>query len=148
MASSSFRAGVVAAVVNSKGEVLVFERSDVPGSWQLPQGGIDASERPTDAAWRELAEETGLTEADVELVDQHPEWLVYEFPEHVRGTGKRLGQAQRWFLFRARADDLVPVPDQVEFVAWKWVEPSWLLAHVVEFRLAAYRPALAWLSTR
>jgi putative (di)nucleoside polyphosphate hydrolase len=148
MASSSFRAGVVAAVVNSKGEVLVFERSDVPGSWQLPQGGIDTSERPTDAAWRELAEETGLTEADVELVDQHPGWLVYEFPEHVRATGKRLGQAQRWFLFRARTDDLVPVPDQVEFVAWKWVEPSWLLAHVVEFRLAAYRPALAWLSTR
>jgi putative (di)nucleoside polyphosphate hydrolase len=148
MPSSSFRAGVVAAVVNSRGELLVFERSDVPGAWQLPQGGIDIGERPTVAAWRELGEETGLSDGDVELVDEYPEWLVYEFPEHVRGAGKRLGQAQRWFLFRARSDDVTPTPDEVEFVSWKWAEPAWLLAHVVEFRLATYRPALTWLSTR
>jgi putative (di)nucleoside polyphosphate hydrolase len=148
MASSSFRAGVVAAVVNSRGELLVFERSDVPGAWQLPQGGIDIGERPIAAAWRELGEETGLIDGDVELVAEYPEWLVYEFPEHVRGAGKRLGQAQRWFLFRVRSDDVIPTPDEVEFVSWKWAEPTWLLAHVVEFRLSSYRPALTWLSTR
>lgn len=145
MATSNFRAGVVAAVVNSRGELLVFERGDVAGAWQLPQGGIDVGETPSVAAWRELGEETGLDDSDVELVREHPDWLVYEFPEHVRRDGKRLGQAQRWFFFRARSDDVSPRPDGIEFVAWKWADPSWLVDHVVEFRRCAYRTALATL---
>jgi len=139
MPSSNFRAGVVAVVTDSRGHLLVFERSDVPGSWQLPQGGIDVGESPVSAAWRELGEETGLGADDVDLVGEHPDWTVYEFPAAVRGSGKRLGQAQRWFLFRARSDDVVPTPDLVEFVAWKWVEPAWLIDHVVAFRAGAYR---------
>jgi putative (di)nucleoside polyphosphate hydrolase len=67
---------------------------------------------------------------------------VYEFPEHVRSEGKRLGQAQRWFFFRALSDEVVPTPDGVEFVAWRWVERAWLVEHVVGFRRPAYRSVL------
>jgi putative (di)nucleoside polyphosphate hydrolase len=142
VASANFRAGVVAVVVNTRDEVLVFERSDVPGAWQLPQGGIDVGETPDDAAWRELGEETGLGPTDVELTGYHPTWMVYEFPEHVRSEGKRLGQAQRWYFFRVRSDDVVPTPDQVEFVAWRWVDRRWLVDHVVAFRSDVYRAVL------
>lgn len=143
MPSSNFRAGVVAVVSNSRDEVLAFERSDVPGAWQLPQGGIDVGESPLDAAWRELGEETGLGPDDVEMTGEHPTWMAYEFPDHVRSDGKRLGQVQRWFFFRALTDDVVPTPDHVEFVAWKWVERHWLVAHVVSFRSDVYRAVLA-----
>jgi putative (di)nucleoside polyphosphate hydrolase len=141
MASANFRAGVVAVVHDGDGRVLAFERSDVPGAWQLPQGGIDAEEDVTAAAWRELGEETGLGADDVELTGIHPEWLVYEFPAQVRD--KRLGQAQRWFYFRARSGSIEPRPDGVEFVAWKWVDVDWLLDQVVEFRHDVYRRGLA-----
>ncbi len=133
---------MVAVVTNSSGHLLAFERSDVAGQWQLPQGGIDRGETPLDAAWRELTEETGLGPDDVDLVDEHPDWTVYEWPLHVRQNGKRLGQAQRWFRFRVRDDDVRPTPDGVEFVSWKWVEPRWLIDQVVDFRRAAYAQVL------
>lgn len=141
MSSAHFRAGIVAVVRNSKGRILAFERSDVPDQWQLPQGGIDADEEPVEGAWRELEEETGLTKKDVRLVSEFPDWTVYEWPDHVKKNGRR-GQAQRWFFFEAKDDDIEPTPDGVEFVAWKWVKAPWLIDQIVEFRSASYQRVL------
>ncbi len=143
MPSMHFRAGVVAVVTNDAGEIMAFERSDVPNQWQLPQGGIEPGEAPIAAAWRELAEETALGAADVDLVAEYPDWTVYEWPADVRQNGKRLGQAQRWFTFKVRRADVEPSPDGVEFISWRWVEPSWLIDQVVGFRRAAYERVLA-----
>ncbi len=142
MASQTFRAGVVLVVSRSDGQVMVFERSDVPGAWQLPQGGLDVDEEPLDAAWRELAEETSLTPNDVELVGQGDEWIAYEvLRERRRGIGR--GQVQRWFYFRARTDGVRPTVDQREFVAWQWQTVDWVLGHVPEFRQQPYRRGLS-----
>ena len=119
-----------------------FERSDIADQWQLPQGGMDAGETPVEAAWRELEEETGLGPKEVELVDEFSEWTVYQWPNGARERGRRLGQAQRWFTFRALSDKIVPIPDGVEFVSWKWVEPAWLIDQVVEFRRSGYERVL------
>ena len=132
----------MAIVRNSAGQVLAFERSDVADQWQLPQGGIEPGEGPRDAAWRELGEETGLGVDDVELVGEHPDWTVYVWPDTVRRTGKRLGQAQRWFTFRVVDDHVVPSPDGIEFVSWRWVEPEWLIDQVVDFRRGPYTQVL------
>lgn len=142
MASMHFRAGTVAVVKNSKGRILAFERSDVPGQWQLPQGGIDDGEKPIDGVWRELLEETGLGPKHVALIDEFPEWTVYEWPNGYKKNGSRLGQAQRWFIFDAKSDDIEPVPDGVEFVAWRWVKTTWLIDQVVDFRKPSYRRVL------
>ena len=142
MASRHFRAGVVAVVERSDGAILAFERVDAPGSWQLPQGGIELREEPTDAVWRELKEETGLTVADVTLVREYPDWVPYEWPAEVAAGRKGIGQIQRWFRFRLDDETTEPSPDGSEFTAWKWVEPSWLVANVVGFRRPAYQRVL------
>ena len=44
MAAQVFRASVVLIVRREDGDLLAFERADVPGAWQLPQGGLDIGE--------------------------------------------------------------------------------------------------------
>jgi len=146
VASAVFRAGVVIVVRHPRRRlVLAFERVDAPGSWQLPQGGINQGEAPIDGAWRELLEETGLDAEHVVLRREHPEWLAYEWPPEVRARKSardRLGQTQRWFVFEALTSDITPTPDGSEFVAWQWVKPRWLIDHVVEWRRGPYRRVL------
>ncbi len=129
-------------VSNSKGRVLAFQRTDYPGQWQLPQGGIDKGESAVEGAWRELKEETGLGRQHVRLVGEYPDWTVYEWPDGAK-RGARLGQAQRWFFFEAWDDEVEPTPDGVEFDDWKWVKVSWLVDQVVEFRKSSYQRALS-----
>lgn len=143
MGSRHFRAGVVIIVRRpSDDAVLAFERVDLPGQWQLPQGGIRKHEEPVAAAWRELAEETGLGPAEVELVDEHPQWVAYAWPPDVVGAGDRMGQVQRWFRFDIVDPATEPRPDGREFAAWRWCDVAWLVDQVVPFRRSAYAAVL------
>ena len=147
MSSQHFRAGVVIVVRHPDGrQVLAFERADSPGSWQFPQGGLQQGEEPIAGAWRELLEETGLGEADVEARAEYPEWLANEWPEDVirenGRDGRRRGQVHKWFLFDALRADIAPTPDGSEFVAWRWVDPDWLAANVTDWRRPAYERVL------
>ena len=147
---SSFRAGVVIVVRHPDRErILVFERVDSPGSWQLPQGGLHRDESPIEGAWRELTEETGLGEADVVARAEYPEWIAYEWPTEAKARlgrdGKRLGQVQRWFLFDALDAAVEPTPDGREFGAWRWAHPTEMIEHVPAWRRHAYARVLTTL---
>lgn len=57
------RTAAYALLTDRAGEVLLVRassRSDLPGRWFLPGGGLRHGEHPRDAVIRELAEETGL----------------------------------------------------------------------------------------
>lgn len=141
VAGPHFRAGVILVVRRRDGRVLAFERSDVCGAWQLPQGGIDIDETPEQAAWRELAEETGLGPEAVRGAGSSSRWTVYELPEEHRRPG-RIGQAHRWFYFDVVDDLIEPTPDGVEFADWAWMTPEHLIDVVAPFRRAGYEEML------
>ena len=69
-----------AAIVNCGGLVLALERAEIPGAWQLPQGGVKASASPLQAMFREVPEETGIPKSALELLDTYPEPLAYDLP--------------------------------------------------------------------
>ncbi|XP_020997118.2 nudix hydrolase 25 [Arachis duranensis] len=104
-----YRPNVGVCLINSHNQIFVASRLNVPGAWQMPQGGIEDGEEPKSAAIRELREETGI--ASAEIIAEVPKWLTYDFPPPVKTKVNRLwggewhGQAQKWFLMQLRDDD-------------------------------------------
>jgi putative (di)nucleoside polyphosphate hydrolase len=147
-----FRASVGIAVLDPDGSVLAFERHDLPGAWQLPQGGLEEGEEPPDAARRELFEETGLRWDQVELLGEHPGWLAYELDAAVRRPDIGRGQVQKWFVVRladpnatvdlGRIDERKGRP---EFRASAWIALSELLERAAPFRLPVYGPLVEYI---
>lgn len=144
-----FRAGVGIIVMDRKdGRVLALERRDAPGSWQLPQGGLEPGEAPEAAARRELFEETRLTEHHVRLANTLDLWIGYELPPKMRSAKTGRGQVHRWFLFELKPDTRLPrLPrsDDREFVAKRWVTLEELIAQAIAFRRPVYEFLRGWL---
>ncbi len=139
-----YRPCVVAVIQNEKGLLLAGERTDQPGSWQLPQGGVDPGETPLIAILRELHEEIGNSALDI--VKHHAEWIRYNFPPEF-ATGRMAqwaGQEQQWFLLRFKAGETAHLElSEGEFSALKWIKPIELLAGIVHWKKQAYQMGLS-----
>lgn len=149
MSKLPYRPCVGIMLLNSSNKVWIGRRAmkrsvqqDEPGSWQMPQGGIDKGEDPLPAALRELEEETGIS--DVEVIGQTEDWLTYDLPEHLIGKalkGKYCGQKQKWFAMRYlgsdSAIDLSKAEDD-EFDDWRWEDAAELPGLIVEFKRPVY----------
>ena len=121
---------------------MAFERSDLSGEWQLPQGGIEHGEIPAGRRrGGNSSRRPGSSRTDVSLVDEWDGWTVYLWPEEMRRSG-RLGQVHRWFFFEPLHDDVAPEPDGSEFGRWSWMSVPELIERVVDFRKAPYRQVL------
>jgi putative (di)nucleoside polyphosphate hydrolase len=138
--SQTFRAGVGAVIADRRGKVLALERRDVPGAWQLPQGGLEAGEDQLEAVMREILEETGIKESDLRLLPTEPRLLAYELPKEYRSKKTGRGQVQYWFLFCYNGpDEAITLGDKEEFKDWKWVSMDELVSSVVSFRKSVYQ---------
>jgi putative (di)nucleoside polyphosphate hydrolase len=145
-----YRPCVGVMLVNSDGHVFVGRRIDNREGdfWQMPQGGIDKGEDLIGAAWRELHEETGVSEDHAVLIAQSKEELLYDLPEELMGKlwgGKYRGQRQYWVLARFTGQDAdidLEAHDPPEFCEWKWVAPGLLPELIVPFKKRVYRAVL------
>ena len=53
-------------LINKDGLVLIAQRIDQRAeAWQMPQGGVEDDETPSQAAMRELEEEIGTNRAEI-----------------------------------------------------------------------------------
>jgi len=145
--AEGFRANVGIILVNADKQLMLGGRVGAKG-WQFPQGGMHDGEAPVDAMYRELHEEVGLLEADVEVLAETRDWLRYTLPEKfIRRHSKPLciGQKQRWFILRLVSSDAVvrfDQCDQPEFDRIRWVDFWRPVNEVIYFKRRVYARAL------
>ncbi|MFD2173083.1 RNA pyrophosphohydrolase [Rhodobacter lacus] len=144
-----YRKNVGIVLMNAEGRIFAGQRIDNPGAaWQMPQGGIDAGEKPKEAALRELFEETGVRADLVEKIAKTEDWISYDLPEELIGQiwgGKYRGQKQKWFLFRFLGSDgdVNIATEHPEFSVWQWMEPEELVEKIVPFKRDVYTRVFA-----
>lgn len=148
---NGYRANVGIVLLNSENQVFWGKRAR-QNSWQFPQGGIKSGETPTQAMYRELAEETGLQPTHVKILGRTKKWLRYDVPAcWVRRDWRKnyRGQKQIWFLLRLLGKDSdvsLETCAHPEFDAWCWNQYWVELESVIEFKRQVYRLALTELS--
>jgi putative (di)nucleoside polyphosphate hydrolase len=141
-----YRPNVGLALFQRDGLVFLGKRvaTEGPYQWQMPQGGVDRGEKPYDAAIRELEEEIGVRAEHVDLLEETPDWLYYEFPIDVRTKmkprGRYLGQRQKWFAlrFKGRDADIRLDTHTPEFSDWRWAALDTAPGLVIPFKRPTY----------
>ncbi len=147
---TAYRPCVGVMLVNEDGKAFVGRRIDTKEGdwWQMPQGGIDKGEDLELALWRELHEETGVTQECATLIKRMADDIAYDLPEDLMGKlwgGKYRGQKQSWFLLRFTGTDSdinLDAHKPPEFCDWKWVDPEELPNMIIPFKKRVYRTVL------
>ncbi len=129
-------------------KIFIAERSDISGVWQFPQGGIDKGESPEEALIREIEEEIGTKK--VEIVAEYPDWLTYDFPEHI---AKRMqpyaGQTQRYYLVRLKNKAKIDLDTKhPEFINYKFIDIDELYDYVAHFKKPIYEKVIDYFKSK
>jgi len=145
--AEGFRANVGIIISNDAGKVLLAGRIGSKG-WQFPQGGMLQGEEPVDAMYRELQEEVGLIDSDVEILGRTNDWIRYRLPQKFVRRGSKplcISQKQRWFILRLKAPEdrlQLDSSDTPEFDRWRSVEYWRPVTEVIYFKRRVYARAL------
>jgi len=149
--SDGYRANVGIILSNQHGQLLWAQRMG-QDAWQFPQGGVNPEETAEQAMYRELWEEIGLNNDDVDLIGSTSSWLRYKLPKRMVRRHSQpvcIGQKQKWFLLRLAAEESrvnLQATDSPEFEGWKWVDYWYPVDQVVYFKKRVYRCALQQLN--
>jgi len=151
--SDGFRPNVGIILANSQGQVL-WARRIGQTSWQFPQGGINEGETPEQAMFREVKEEIGLSEKDIEIIAVTRGWLRYRLPKRMirhHSLPICIGQKQKWYLLKLTSRDEnvdINTTPEPEFDGWRWVSYWYPLGQVIAFKREVYRKAMKELSPK
>lgn len=148
---AEFRRCAGAIVFNRHKKVLVCARIDYSDlRWQFPQGGIMDGESASEAAARELFEETSIR--SVECVRTLDLPLRYLYPQSVQRHFLKKGRASKGqemyfslFYFFGQDNEINLATEEPEFRAYQWIDIDQALELIVPFKREVYQKAISLL---
>ncbi len=144
-----YRPNVGVLLLSAYNLIWVGERIDIPGAWQMPQGGINQGETIEQAFYREAYEEVGLVRDKLHILRVCRKPWRYDFPDHVMNrvpNNQYRGQEQYWVAARLLGTDTdinTMATDDPEFGNWRWMTPMQMLERIVPFKRHTYEKVLA-----
>ncbi|MFI6658063.1 NUDIX hydrolase [Streptomyces sp. NPDC050523] len=109
-----------AVVLDADQRVLLLRYDENGGFWATPGGSLEEGEDHAKATLRELGEELGIDETNIELGAQ----LAQRSTDHLVG-GHEVRQIERYYLARVSPSDVHPAcaaqPDNIREYGW-WTE--------------------------
>ena len=105
-----YRKGIGAIVVNTKMEMIAFQREDFKNRWQGVEGGIEKKDTPLETLFKETSEEIGLKQEDYTILKETKNFIRYKFPEYWTKNSKKGrdgfdGQEKKFFLIQLKNDN-------------------------------------------
>lgn len=149
---SNYRDAVGLMVINRDKKVFLGYRAwtqNSPYHWQMPQGGIDPGETPEQAAWRELYEETGMTQDHTRILAVSDNWYSYDIPNKNRKLID--GERQKWFLLYfdgVKKDINLHIQKRPEFIRFRWAQLEKTPFLVIPFKKEVYDQVIAEFSPK
>jgi bis(5'-nucleosidyl)-tetraphosphatase len=121
------RASAGGIILGPMGKLLLVNQHN--DSWSFPKGGVEEGESELQAAKREIAEETGLT--DLVLIEPLGSYERYSIAKGGVGEDVALGLRKRtFFLFTTAQTETKPQDDEVTQTRWATVDEALsLLTH-------------------
>lgn len=133
--SKPYRKGVNAIVVDKDNDFLLVQKNGYKDNeWNFLGGGREEGETLEQNLFRELKEEIGTEESDLEIIGISTHKIEYDYPANtvmkVHG-GKYRGQSYDQVILRltGNKDKLVFTPE--EFRTHKWVKAEELEKHLI-----------------
>lgn len=111
---------VLVVVYTQSSDVLLMQRRDHPDFWQSVTGSLETAEDKTQAAWRELNEETGLSRKDGELNDcQLANWFeIYPQWRHRYAPNVTKNKEH---VFTFAIPKIIPITLSHEHLSFRWL---------------------------
>ncbi len=125
---------------DNKYKILLVERKNEPGHWQMPQGGTDGEDIEK-AGEREIFEETGIK--NVKIISVYKNLYRYKLPKKhaeyniVVNIYRHKGQRQGLIIAEFLGKDENIKLDFREHINWKWAEAKNLINEVHPVRKEA-----------
>lgn len=118
-----FRKGVSAIIINNKNEFLLVNLESFEERYfAIPGGGVERGETLKDAVYREIKEELGIREEQLQIVGQSDIPLRFKFKViKMNRDGIEYEGSERYFFgFRFIGDEII-IPNPGEVRSYKWV---------------------------
>ena len=113
-----------------------------PDRWDLPKGHVDSGETPSECAFRELHEETGITAEQISIVEGFEFQLTYPVPDR-REPGEMAMKRLVIYLAWLETPVEVKVSEHGSFCWFDWDPPHRIQDQTIDPLLAYAEAFLA-----